>query len=97
MRTKEYPDISLNHNYAFRLLLHLYSKPNYQCPLTTLNPEVSSNYATFRKLVDHMEREGLLLLIKTYSPYRRFDVKLTGKGIRIAEKLKEIEKEVINP
>lgn len=85
-------DTSLNKEYAIGLLLHLLEYD--AVPISTLRPDVSKNYQAIRNLVDQMTKEGLVEVIKQQTPYRRFDVHLTDKGIRIATKLREIELEM---
>jgi len=79
----------LDEKYSYSLIIYLYE--NSDVSISSLKPDVSKNYRAIRELVDKMENEGLVKLDKQYSPRRKFTVKLTKKGEKVAEKLLEIE------
>ena len=52
---------------------------------------IVNNYPTLEKLMDRMESDGLITIRKVLKPYKTNFAKLTPLGIKVAQKLQDIE------
>ena len=71
----------------FDVLIHLYEAPDGELPLRTLTESVVLSRSGLTRLLDRMERAELIERSLSTSDRRRFDVKLTGEGRRVFERV----------
>lgn len=79
----------MNEKYAVKTIIYLHKKG--ERPKSTLRPDITGSYNTIKKLVDSLEKDGLVKTEVKYGPQKTITVGLTGKGEKVAEKLLEIE------
>lgn len=85
---KEYESV-LGERYAVNILVFLYDQGSV---VATEMRAVASNYNTIVKVAKKLETAGLLNIAIVTSPRVTHTYRLTEKGKRVAEKLKDIEK-----
>ncbi len=86
MRTPKSDSSVLNEAYAVSFILLLLEKKE---ALATEMREIISNYNTIVKLARRLEAAGLIEIEITSSPRVMHTYRLTEKGKKVAEKLKE--------
>jgi len=84
---KEYDSV-LGEGYAVNILVFLFDQGSV---VATEMRAVASNYNTIVKVAKKLEEAGLLNIAIATSPRITHTYRLTEKGKRVAEKLKEIE------